>query len=212
MPAGRYRTATFKSAGAGGAGTAARAWVSGEGTRKAWLGGGNRAWVSGEGIPRAWVTGGVPRRWMNRVSEGCGGVSSSQTPSWQAWGPWRMQGRKGFQDPRLPWELQGMQGRGELWDSRLPQGTLRVIGEWGSPRPPALRESASPCILLWDVGIWESPVPPPTSPNRVLLVTVFGVRVPSSLGASLARFVPCLGSSGGTTCLPCSGKGSVLLC
>lgn len=41
MLAGRYRTATFKSAGAGVAGTADRTWVSGEGTTRAWVTGGD---------------------------------------------------------------------------------------------------------------------------------------------------------------------------
>lgn len=52
--------------------------------------------------------------------------------------------------------------RWELWDSRLPQGTLRVVGEWGSPKPLALRGSVSSCILLWDVRIWELIACPPS--------------------------------------------------
>lgn len=45
------------------------------------------------------------------------------------------------------------------------------------------RGNVRPCILLWDAGIWELPVPPPISPSRVLLAAIFGVLVPSSLGA-----------------------------
>lgn len=61
--------------------------------------------------------------------------------------------------------------RGELWDSRLPQGTLRAVGEWGSPKPLALRGSASSCILLWDVRIWELIACPP---SRLAQQSAFG--------------------------------------
>lgn len=77
-----------------------------------------------------------------------------------------------------------MQRRGELWGSRLLQETVGVVGEGGSPRLLNRRGNARPCILLWDAGILrEMPVPPPISPSRVLLVAIFGVHVPSSLGA-----------------------------